>query len=53
MEFDYSLVEKLKVFSWFSNCGAKNAKSKYDIVYAGDLKSVIKHLDNIDHGRKI
>lgn len=38
-----SLVEKLKEISWFSNCGSKNAKSKYGIVYADDLKSVIKH----------
>ncbi|KHD35432.1 hypothetical protein NL50_13085 [Clostridium acetobutylicum] len=37
------MVKRLKNISWFEHCGDMNAESKYEISYAKDVNSVIKH----------
>ncbi|WP_297429673.1 hypothetical protein [Clostridium sp.] len=37
------MVKRLKNVPWFENCGMMNATSKFEIGYAKDVSSVIKH----------
>lgn len=41
------VVLRLNNINWFENCNNKNAISEYDISYAKDINSVIKHCSSI------
>ena len=47
MEFNYSIVERLRDIPWFENCEGGKAVSKYDISYAKDIDRVKKHCSSI------
>lgn len=44
------IVTRLYDINWFKNCGEKGANSKYEISYAKDIKSVVKHCSSIRWG---
>lgn len=44
------MTEKLKNIHWFENCGNKNASSIYEISYAKDLDSAMKHCSSTRWG---
>lgn len=41
------IVIRLNNIKWFENCNRKNATSKYEISYAKDINSVVKHCSSI------
>lgn len=41
------MVERLRNVPWFENCGMMNSTSQFEISYAKDVSSVIKHCSSI------
>ena len=44
------MVERLKNVPWFENCGTLNATSQFEISYAKDVSSVVKHCSSTRWG---